>query len=64
MSTQAQKYHIAQLQDDCLELEAQLAGKRMELCLARGEREEAQQHMRAMYAAVQQRYAARHQEQQ
>ena len=32
----------------------------LKLCLARGERQEAQQHMQAMYAAIQQRYAARH----
>lgn len=57
---EANAYRIAQLRDDCLALEAQLWGKRMELCLARGERQEAQQHMQAMYVAIQQRYAARH----
>lgn len=60
MAQQFPADRIAQLHDECLALQAQLSGKRMELCLARGERDDAQQHMGAMYAAVQQRYAARH----
>lgn len=52
------------LQDAALELEARLSGKRMELCVARGEHDDARAHMQAMYVAIQQRYAARHQGQQ
>ena len=64
MTTQPKDERIAQLQDDCLELEAKLAGKRMELAAATGQADEARVHMQAMYAAIQQRYAARHQGQQ
>lgn len=63
-TTQPHEYHIAQLQDDCLALEAKLYGKRMELAVAIGQADEARVHMQAMYAAIQQRYAARHQGQQ
>ena len=64
MSDKANTYRIAQLRDDCLALEAQLWGKRMELAVATGQADEARAHMQAMYAAIQQRYAARHQGQQ
>lgn len=60
MTDQANAYRIAQLRDDCLALEAKLAGKRMELAVATGQADEARAHMQAMYAAIQQRYAARH----
>lgn len=64
MPQQSPDERIAQLQDECLELTAKLSGKRMELAVATGQADEARVHMQAMYAAIQQRYATRHQEQQ
>ena len=61
---EANTCRITQLRDDCLALEAQMWGKRMELAVATGQADEARWHMQAMYAAIQQRYAARHQGQQ
>ena len=61
---EANTCRITQLRDDCLALEAQMWGKRMELAVATGQADEARVHMQAMYAAIQQRYAARHQGQQ
>lgn len=61
---EANTCRITQLRDDCLALEAQMWGKRMELAVATGQADEARGHMQAMYAAIQQRYAARHQGQQ
>lgn len=43
---------IQELHDEILGLEAQLAGKRLELAMAQGERDTARQHMHAMNAAV------------
>lgn len=50
---------IHEIHDDILGLEAQLAGKRMELAMAQGERETARQHLHAMTQAIQQRRAFR-----
>lgn len=61
---EANTCRITQLRDDCLALEAQMWGKRMELAVATGQADEARVHMQAMYAAIQQLYAARHQGQQ
>ena len=61
---EANTCRITQLRDDCLALEAQMWGKRMELAVATGQADWARGHMQAMYAAIQQRYAARHQGQQ
>lgn len=46
---------IQELQDQILDLESQIAGKRMELAMAQGERDTARQHQQAMYQAIQRR---------
>ena len=43
---------IQELHDEILGLEAQLAGKRLELAMAQGERDTARQHMLVMNAAA------------
>lgn len=43
---------LQELHDEILGLEAQLAGKRMELAMGQGERDTACQHRRAMEAAI------------
>lgn len=50
---------IQELQDDILGLEAQLAGRRMELAMAQGERETARHHLHDMTQAIQSRMAFR-----
>lgn len=50
---------LQEIQDDILGLEAQLAGKRMELAMAQGERDTARQHLFAMNTAIQARRAFR-----
>lgn len=45
------------LQDDIMSLKAQIAGKRMELAMARGDRRKAQHHQRLMYDAIKARWA-------
>lgn len=50
---------LQELHDEILGLEAQLHGKRLELAMAKGEREEAQGHLRAMNHAIQERRAFR-----
>ena len=50
---------IHEIHDDILGLEAQRAGKRMELAMAQGERETARQHLHAMTHAIQSRMAFR-----
>lgn len=42
-----------ELQDDILDLESKLHGKRLELAMAQGDRVMAEQHRHAMYAAIQ-----------
>jgi hypothetical protein len=54
-----QDQHIAQLIDSIRDLDAQAAGKRMELALALGDRDEARRQMREMNALTQARIAAR-----
>ena len=41
-----------ELQDDILSLEAQIAGKRLELAMAQGEKDTARQHLHAMHQAI------------
>ena len=54
-----QDQHIAQLIDAIRDLDAQAAGKRMELALALGDRDEARRQMKEMNALTQARIAAR-----
>lgn len=54
-----QDQHIAQLIDEIRDLDAQAAGKRMELAMALGERDEARRHMKEMNALTEARKAAR-----
>lgn len=54
-----QDQHIAQLIDEIRDLDAQAAGKRMELALALGDRDEARRQMKEMNALTQARIAAR-----
>jgi hypothetical protein len=44
---------MQELHDEIMGLEAQLAGKRLELAMAQGERDTARQHLHAMHAAIQ-----------
>lgn len=46
---------IQEIQDEILGLEALIAGRRMELAMAQGERDTAPQHKNAMYAAIHKR---------
>lgn len=48
------------LVDEIRDLEARAAGKRMELCMALGDRAGAEQNRREMYALVEARRAAAH----
>ena len=54
-----QDQHIAQLIDAIRDLDAQAAGKRMELALALGDRDEARRQMKEMNALTEARKAAR-----
>ena len=45
------------LQDDIMDLKAQLYGKRMELAMARGKRPQAQVFQQRMYAVIKARWA-------
>ena len=54
-----QDQHIAQLIDAIRDLDAQAAGKRMELAMALGDRDEARRQMKEMNALTQARIAAR-----
>ena len=54
-----QDQHIAQLIDAIRDLEAQAAGKRMELALALGDRDEARRQMKEMNVITEARMAAR-----
>ena len=54
-----QDAQIAQLIDEIRELDAQAAGKRMELALLLGDRDEARRQMREMNAQTEARKAAR-----
>lgn len=54
-----QDQHIAQLIDEIRALDEQAAGKRMELAMALGERDEARRHMKEMNALTEARKAAR-----
>lgn len=54
-----QDQHIAQLIDAIRDLDAQAAGKRMELAMALGHRDEARRQMKEMNALTQARIAAR-----
>lgn len=54
-----QDQHIAQLIDEIRDLDAQAAGKRMELAMALGDRDEARRQMKEMNALTQARIAAR-----
>lgn len=56
-TTQDQK--IAKLIDEIRDLDAQAAGKRMELAIELGDRDEARRHMREMNALTEARRAAR-----
>ena len=50
---------LQELQDEILGLEAELHGKRMELSMAKGDRVEAETHMRAMNHVIKERRAFR-----
>ena len=54
-----QDQHIAQLIDAIRDLDAQAAGKRMELAMALGDRDEARRHPKEMNAQTEARKAAR-----
>ena len=43
---------IQELHDEILGLEAQIAGKRLELAMAQGERDTARQHLHTMHQAI------------
>lgn len=50
---------LQELEDEILGLEAELHGKRMELSMAKGDRVEAETHMRAMNHVIKERRAFR-----
>lgn len=54
-----QDQKIATLIDEIRGLDAQAAGKRMELCLELGERDQAYKYMREMHCQTEARMAAR-----